>query len=85
MEDTMRVTLSFSRTNDKYNRIEEYTHGFNHSDEESFEAVLDKVQIMLEAMGYVFDNKTLAVIDREPVTDINPVRPFSIVRNTDDE
>jgi hypothetical protein len=87
MNEYIRITLAFTRTEDKdcYSN-EDYTHCFNHSDEDAYDGILEKMQTMLEAMGYLFGKKVLMAVDpNEVISDIAPTRPFSVVRNPDDE
>lgn len=88
MEELIRIELNFNRKNEKREISEEYTNVFIHSDENSYDAILEKIQLMLQAMGYEFGNKIIMAVDpSELVSDITPAptNRFTVVRNPDDE
>ena len=85
MSDRIQVNLSFVREDTDGHILEDYSHTFSHSDENSYDGILENVQTMLQAIGYEFSSKSIMAVDpKELVTDCNPVlHPFSVVRNPD--
>ena len=63
----IRVTLGFYRedSEDATGSDEHYSHSFTMDDEDTYAKVLENVEVMVTAMGYVFENAHVGVVQNE--------------------
>lgn len=80
MKNVIDVTFTFSRCvlEDGYKRdVETFTNTFEHNDEDTYGNLLEKFQLMLQAIGYELgDNRVMIVDPSEVITDITNVVEF---------
>jgi len=74
MKNRINVTFGFTRyESEVYDNItESYTNSFDHDDDNTYQSLLEKFQVMLQAMGYVLgDNVVMVANPNDVVTDID--------------
>jgi len=70
--NNIRVTLSFERLDDKeQHMLENYSHTYFASDEDTYDVHLEKFEQLLTAIGYVLNtnNRHLELVDEENLKD----------------
>ena len=63
----VRVTLGFYREDSEDNALsdEHYSHSFTIDDEDTYAKILENVEVMVTAMGYVFERSHIGVVEDE--------------------
>jgi hypothetical protein len=84
------INISFTRhvKNSNTDLDENYSHSFSHSDDDGIKTFLEKIQVLMEVIGYVTEGRELVLVPRVEIKiepKINNVHKFSIVHNEDEQ